>query len=151
MGGLPATPLWVSPASALLRSFLHPPSSLLGMLATQSCPTICDLMDYSPPGSSIHGILQARIQEWVAVSPPGVTQGSNPGLPRCRKILYHLSHQGSPSRCVFHSSSLLGGGFPDGTSSKEPACQGRRCKRCRFDHWVRKRPWRRKWQPTPVF
>ena len=58
-----------------------------------------------------------------------LTQGSNPGLPHCRKILYHLIHQGSPSRCVFHSSSLLGGGFPDGTSGKEPACQGRRCKR----------------------
>ena len=34
----------------------------------QSCPTLCDPMDYSPPGSSIHGILQARILEWVAIS-----------------------------------------------------------------------------------
>ena len=33
----------------------------------QSCPTLCDLMDFSPPGSSVHGILQARIVEWVAV------------------------------------------------------------------------------------
>ena len=31
---------------------------------------------------------------------------------------------------------------------KESACQ---CRRCRFDPWVRKIPWRRKWQPTPVF
>ena len=36
-------------------------------------------------------------------------------------------------------------------SGKEPACQCRRHKRCRFDPWVRKIPWRRKWQPTPVF
>ena len=35
---------------------------------TQSCPTLCDPMDYSPTGSSIHGILQARILEWVAIS-----------------------------------------------------------------------------------
>ena len=35
---------------------------------SQSCPTLCDPMDYSPPGSSIHGILQARILEWVAIS-----------------------------------------------------------------------------------
>ena len=34
---------------------------------TQSCPTLCDPMDYSPPGSSVHGILQARILEWVAI------------------------------------------------------------------------------------
>ena len=34
----------------------------------QSCPTLCDPMDSSPPGSSVHGILQARILEWVAVS-----------------------------------------------------------------------------------
>ena len=35
---------------------------------TQSCPTLCDPMDCSPPGSSVHGILQARILEWVAIS-----------------------------------------------------------------------------------
>ena len=34
----------------------------------QSCLSLCDPMDYSPPGSSIYGILQARILEWVAVS-----------------------------------------------------------------------------------
>ena len=34
----------------------------------QLCPTLCDPMDYSLPGSSIHGILQARILEWVAIS-----------------------------------------------------------------------------------
>ena len=34
----------------------------------QSCPTLCDPVDCSPPGSSVHGILQARIQEWVAIS-----------------------------------------------------------------------------------
>ena len=32
----------------------------------QSCPTLCDPMYHSPPGSSVHGILQARILEWVA-------------------------------------------------------------------------------------
>ena len=42
-------------------------------------------------------------------------------------------------------------GFPDGASGKEPACQCRRCKRCQFDPRVGKIPWRRKWQPTPVF
>ena len=34
----------------------------------QSCPTFCDPVDYRPPGSSVHGILQARILEWVAIS-----------------------------------------------------------------------------------
>ena len=37
------------------------------MLVTQSCPTPCDLVDCSPPGSSVHGILQAGILEWVAI------------------------------------------------------------------------------------
>ena len=49
----------------------------------QSCLTLCDPMDYSPPGSSIQGILQARILEWVAMpSSRGIfpTQGSNPCL-----------------------------------------------------------------------
>ena len=34
----------------------------------QLCPTLCDPMDCSPPGSSDHGIFQARILEWVAIS-----------------------------------------------------------------------------------
>ena len=34
----------------------------------QSCPTLCDLMDCSLPGSSIHGILQARVLEWGAIA-----------------------------------------------------------------------------------
>ena len=37
------------------------------MLVAQSCPTLCNPMDCSPPGSSRHGILQARILEWVAI------------------------------------------------------------------------------------
>ena len=48
----------------------------------QSCPTLCDPMDCSLPGSSVHGILQARILEWVAMpssrgpSQPGIEPGS---------------------------------------------------------------------------
>ena len=41
------------------------------------CPTLCDPMDCSPPGSSIHGILQARVLEWIAIS---FSRGSS--LPR---------------------------------------------------------------------
>ena len=41
---------------------------LVGLvLIVQWCPTLCDLMDYSPPGSSVHGTLQARILEWGAI------------------------------------------------------------------------------------
>ena len=43
----------------------------------KSCPTRCDPMDCSPPGSSVHGILQARIMEWVAVPASSSTQGLN--------------------------------------------------------------------------
>ena len=37
------------------------------VLVAQSCPTLCDPMSCNPPGSSVPGILQARILEWVAV------------------------------------------------------------------------------------
>ena len=63
---------------------------------TQSCPTLCDPMDYSLPGSSVHGILQARILQWVAIPFSRGTsqpQGSNPGLQHCRQILYCLNHR----------------------------------------------------------
>ena len=40
----------------------------LKLLVAQSCPILCDPMDCNPPGSSVHGILQARILEWVAMT-----------------------------------------------------------------------------------
>ena len=42
-------------------------------------------------------------------------------------------------------------GLTGGASGKEPACKCRRLQRCRFDPWMGKIPWRRQWQPTPVF
>ena len=63
---------------------------------TQLCPTLCDPMDYRPPSFSVHGILQARIQEWLDHSfLQGIfqTQESNTSLQNYRQILYHLSHQ----------------------------------------------------------
>ncbi|XDA86127.1 hypothetical protein R6Z07F_015879 [Ovis aries] len=66
-------------------------------VCAQSCPTLCNPTDCSPAGSSVHGILQARILEWVAIS-------SSKGSPRprdqthiscipCtgRRILYHYA------------------------------------------------------------
>ena len=59
---------------------------------------LCDPTDCSLPGSSIHGLFQARVPEWVAISfSRGIflTEGSNPGLQHCRQTLYHLSYKGS--------------------------------------------------------
>ena len=53
----------------------------------QSCPTLRDPMDYSLPGSSVHGILQARILEWVAIP---FFRGSS--QPRAQTLLLHLLH-----------------------------------------------------------
>ena len=64
-------------------------------------PTLCDPMDCSLPGSSVHGIFQTRILEWVAISfsrrlpDPGIETG----LLHCRQTLYCLSHKGSPLIC----------------------------------------------------
>ena len=85
-------------------------------LVTQSCPTLCDPMNCSLPGSSVHvdspgkntGVgCHALLQ---GIFP---TQGSNPGLLHCRQILYCLSHQGSPRiQTGVGSMSLLQGIFP---------------------------------------
>ena len=75
-----------------------------GSEVAQSCPTLCDPMDCSLPGSSVHGIFQAIVLECPGNSPgnchfllQGIfpTQGSNPGLLHCRQTLNRLSHQGS--------------------------------------------------------
>ena len=65
-------------------------------LFTQSCPTLCTPMDCSPPGSSVLGILQTRILEWVAILfSRGSSQELNLGLLHCRWTFYCLSYQSS--------------------------------------------------------
>ena len=70
------------------------------MLVTQPCLMLCNPMDCSLPGSSVQGILQGRMLEWVAIPfsrEVFPTQGSNLSLnlslPHCEQILYYLSHQ----------------------------------------------------------
>ena len=69
----------------------------------QSCLPLCDHVDWGPPGSSIHGILQARILEWVAISS---SRGSSRPRDQAhvsyvssigRQVLYQYCHLGSPS------------------------------------------------------
>ena len=72
-------------------------------LVTRSCLTLCDPMDCSPTGSSVHRILQATILEWVAIPfSRGIflTQGWNLGLLHWQADSSPLSHQGSLSRLV---------------------------------------------------
>ena len=63
------------------------------------CVHFCDPMHCSPPGSSVHGILQAKdtgVGCYSLLQGIVPTQGSNRGLLHCGQFLYHLSHQGSP-------------------------------------------------------
>ena len=101
------------------------------------CPTPSDPMDYSLPGFSIHGIVQARILEWVAIS---FSRGSS--WPRDRTQVSHIA-----GRCfnLWATREALGG-----ASGKGYPRHCRERKRHRFHPWVGKVPWRRKW-PTPVF
>ena len=69
-------------------------------LVAQLCPTLCNPVDCSPSGSSVHGDSPGKNAEvgchalLLGIFP---TNRSNPGLPHCWHILYHLSHQGSPA------------------------------------------------------
>ena len=69
-------------------------------LVTQLSLTLCDPMDSSPPVSSVHGDAPGKntgVGCHFLLQGIFSTQGSNPGLLHCRRILYQLSHQGSPS------------------------------------------------------
>ena len=88
---------------------------------------------------------------------------SKSSFPGVREARFHIPCQGeSVTQKLRHQVfqyafervlnwSKPNGGFPGGASGKEPTCQCRRRKRGRFVPWVRKIPWRRKWQPSPVF
>ena len=83
--------------------------------------------------SSVHGIFQARVLEWVAIS---FSRGSS--RPRDWTRV---------SRIAGRRVTTEPPGKPCG---KEPTCKSRKHKRCRFDPWVSKLSWRRAWQPTPA-
>ena len=68
-------------------------------LVTQLSPTLCDPVDCSPQGSSVHGDSpgkNTRVGCHALLQGIFPIQGLNPGLPHCRWILYRLSHKGSP-------------------------------------------------------
>ena len=67
------------------------------VLAVQLCLTLCNPVDYSPPGSSVHNS-QTRYWSGLPFSSPEdfPNPGIEHGLPRYRQILYNLSHEGSP-------------------------------------------------------
>ena len=62
--------LFTFPAT-MYKSFKFSSQSFAACVHAQLCLTLCDPMDYSPPGSSGHGIFQARIMEWVAIFSSG--------------------------------------------------------------------------------
>ena len=69
------------------------------VLVLQLCPILCNPINCSPPGSPVRGVLQVRILEWAVIPfsrGSSLTQGSNPGLLHCRRILYQLNYQGRP-------------------------------------------------------
>ena len=78
-------------------------------LVAQLCLTLYDPMEYSPPGSSVYGDSLGKnagvgCHAVLQIFP---TQGLNPGLPRCRQILYQLSHQRSPKGSYFEYIFLI--------------------------------------------
>ena len=122
------------------------------------CPTLCNPIDGSPPGSPVPGILQARTLEWVAIS------FSNPWKWKVKvKSLSRVWLLATSWTAAYQA--LLSMGFsrqeywsrvplpspPRWCSGKDSACQCRKLKRGGFHPWVGKIPWRRKWQPTPRF
>ena len=89
-------------------------------LVTQSCPTLCSPMDYSPPDCSVHGDSPGKntgVGCHTLLQGIFPTERSNPGLPHCWHNLYHLSHQGTePPRSVHSVMS-------DSASPWTAACQ----------------------------
>ena len=84
-GWVPLLPAWD------YHSIGNQPWKTVKVIVAQSCPTLCSSVDCSPPGSSVPGILQARVLEWAAM--PSSRGSSWPrGLLLCRQILYCLSH-----------------------------------------------------------
>ena len=126
-------------------------------------------MDRRAWRATVHGVAEGRtrLSDWAQQSSGLVFEwrqclpwlGSNQGLSEV-KVRFHFStwRQCVPGYKNAYTCILmicmywcLFGGVPGGASGKEPACKCKRLKRCRFDPRIGKIPWRRAWQPTPVF
>ena len=112
----------------------------------QSCPTLCDPIDGSPPGSPVPGILQART---LCIYTLHVYMfRSDQSLSRVRLFVTPWIAARQASLSIIYVSWIISFiKLPWWLSGKKSACQ------CRwaFDPQVGKIPWRRIWQPTPVF
>ena len=114
-------------------------SSGLKVEVDQLCPTLCDPMDCSLPGSSVHGILQARILEWVVIPSPGdlpdpgieprsptLQTDSLPSQPpgKLKKTgKTQISDSSSdPSNCLRHLAFLFPLIYTDTTLKRGPSC-----------------------------
>ena len=112
LGALWVTTMLLSHASPSDISFFWTYEKVK-MLVAQSCPTLCNPMDYSPPGSSVHGILQARILEWVAIP---FSRGSSPPRDRTQCLMF---------------STLAGRFFTTGATWEAPKVKRSQLKSCR--------------------
>ena len=95
----------------LTQGSIASPALAVLCLVTQLCPTLCDPMDCTPPGSFVHGnSLGKNTAVGCHALLQGIfpTQGSNSCLPHYRRILYHLSHQESISRWILYHFHHLG-------------------------------------------
>ena len=99
------------------------PYKRVKVLIAQSCLALWDPVDCSPPGSSIHGVLQTRILEWVAVPfSREPSQSRNwTQVSHCRWILYHLSHEGS---CIKPHPHVLRGWWEASTIMNKSPTRG---------------------------
>ena len=89
----------------------------------QLCPTLCDPMDYHPPGSPVHGILQARTLEWAPLRdlPDPGTESASPMSCTGSQVLYHQRHLENPTHRG-QSSFILKG--PKNEGQVEPSETG---------------------------
>ena len=88
---------------------------------------------------SIPGALSGWDAQVCEAPPPALMSSARQATPA-------LPFSREPARGTSQARPVSGG-----ASVKEPACQCSRLKRCGFESWVQKIPWRRKWQPTSVF
>ena len=98
-------------------------------LVPYSCLTLCNPMACTLPGPSVHGDSPGKntgVHCHVLLQGIFPTQGWNPGFPHCGRILYHLSHQGSPNWCIgsvqFSHSVVSSSLWPHGRQHARPPC-----------------------------
>ena len=136
LGKTSSQKMWCLMSRRLIRTCVISCRASMRAKSLQSCLILCNTMGCSPPGSSVHGILKARILEWVAMPSSRGSSQPRDRLLHCRRILYHWATRRKSIQSRWWFSHSVMSESCDPTDCSSPGSSVHRILQERILEWV---------------